>query len=219
VLTDLRYLARVTPAEIIGLIVVLLIMGIGLIGSVLPVVPGAGLVFLTALAHRLYFGDHGPGIWVLIILGLMAGLSLLLDYLASAYGAKRLGATWRGLTGAIVGGLIGAVFFNIPGILLGPFIGAFLFELLGGRKAGEAGKAGLGATLGLLGGAVAKFACCVMMIGLFTTNVLYRSFSMPGSAPAATAVVVGAPAQPAPATPIPPTNAPPDSLLPQPEAR
>jgi uncharacterized protein YqgC (DUF456 family) len=101
-------------------------------------------------------------------------LSVLLDYLASMWGAKRFGATWRGVAGAAVGGLIG-IFFNLPGILLGPFIGATLFELAGGYKLKEATHAGLGATLGLLAGVIGKCGICALMIGLFAANVIYRS--------------------------------------------
>jgi uncharacterized protein YqgC (DUF456 family) len=103
-------------------------------------------------------------------------VSLVMDYVASVYGAKRLGATWRGAVGAIVGALIG-MFFNLPGILLGPFVGAVVFEMAGGREIKGASKAGIGATLGLLAGAVGKLACCVAMITLFSFNVIYRSGS------------------------------------------
>ena len=100
--------------------------------------------------------------------------SLLLDYLATVYGAKRLGATWRGAVGAVVGGLIG-LFLGLPGILLGPFLGAVALEMAGGREWKEASRAGVGATLGLLAGAIGKLGCCVGMVGLFLVNVIYRS--------------------------------------------
>ena len=67
------------------------------------------------------------------------------------------------------------LFFNIPGVLLGPFVGALLFEWIGGRPLGESTKAGLGATLGLLAGAVGKLAGCLAMMGLFGLNVVWRS--------------------------------------------
>jgi hypothetical protein len=89
-------------------------------------------------------------------------------------GAKKLGATWKGVTGAVVGGLVG-LFFSIPGILLGPFIGATLFELIGDREFRDAVRAGTGATLGLLVGAVGKTALGLAMVLLFTVNVIQRS--------------------------------------------
>ena len=162
-----------TAEQIIGLSLALLVMCVGLAGSILPGIPSTPLVLITAIGHRLYFGETGPGNWVLIILAAITAFSLLVDYLASMYGAKKLGATWRGVFGAVVGGLIG-IFFNLPGILLGPFIGAVVFEMAGGRKFKEAGRAGLGATLGLLGGAIVKLGCCMAMMGLFVWDVIQR---------------------------------------------
>ena len=163
-----------TTEQVIGLIVTLLVMCVGAVGSVLPLLPGTPVVLIAAIGHKLYFGDKGAAIWVLVVLGVITGLSLLLDYAATYFGAKKLGATWKGSTGAIVGGLIG-LFFNIPGVLLGPFIGALLFEWVGGRPFGESARAGLGATLGLLAGAAGKLAGCVAMMGLFGLNVVWRS--------------------------------------------
>jgi hypothetical protein len=165
-----------TTEQIIGLILALLVMGVGVAGSILPGLPGTPLVLIASIAHKLYFGPTGAAWWVLAILAALTAISIAVDYAASVYGAKRLGATWRGAVGAIVGGLIG-LFFSLPGILLGPFVGAFLFEMAGGRKWRDASKAGVGATLGLLAGALGKLACCVAMILLFTANVLLRSLA------------------------------------------
>lgn len=152
-------------------------MLIGVAGSILPGLPSTPLVFVAAIGHRLYFGETSAAFWVLTILGILTALSLVLDYAASMYGAKRLGATWRGVVGAIVGGLIG-LFFNIPGIILGPLIGAMVFEMAGGREWREASRAGVGATLGVLAGTLGKLICCLLMVGLFIGNVVYRSLSL-----------------------------------------
>ena len=170
------YSGAMTTAQIVGLILALLVMGVGVAGSILPGVPSTPLVLIAAIGHKLYFGPMGAAWWVLLILAAFTVLSLVMDYVASVYGAKKLGATWRGAVGAIVGGLIG-LFFSLPGILLGPFIGAFLFEMAGGREWREASKAGVGATLGLLAGALGKLACCVAMMVLFTVNVIIRSLA------------------------------------------
>jgi uncharacterized protein YqgC (DUF456 family) len=111
---------------------------------------------------------------VLIVLVLLMLASLGLDFLATVVGARKLGATWRGAVGAVVGGMIG-LFFGLPGIILGPLLGAVLLELLGRKEFKKALQAGTGAVLGLLLGAVGKFALCVMMILLFAVNVVLRS--------------------------------------------
>ena len=74
----------------------------------------------------------------------------------------------------MIGGVVG-LFFSLPGIILGPFIGATLFELLGRKELKSAARAGVGAVVGLLLGVVGKCSISVIMIALFTTNVIYRS--------------------------------------------
>jgi len=163
-----------TTEQIIGLLFAWLLMCIGVAGSILPGLPGTPLVLAAAVGHKFYFGPSGVAWWVLVVLAAFTAASLVVDYMASVYGAKRLGATWRGAVGAIVGGLIG-LFFNLPGILIGPFVGAVVFEMAGGRQWREASRAGAGATLGLLAGTLGKLTCCLIMMGLFTANVLYRT--------------------------------------------
>jgi uncharacterized protein len=164
----------VTAEQIIGLSLALLVMLCGLVGSIIPGLPGTPLVLVAAVAHRLYFGAASANNWVLGGLVVLTLLSFAFDYFASMVGAKKLGATWRGIVGAVVGGLIG-LFFGFPGIILGPFLGALLLEMAAGRKLKPAAQAGFGALLGLLAGAVGKLAICVAMIGLFAVNVVWRS--------------------------------------------
>jgi uncharacterized protein len=163
-----------TYGEIIGLSLTLLVMLIGLVGCIVPGFPGTPLVLVAAVGHRLYFGAASASTLVLGILSALTLLSLLFDFLAGMVGAQKMGATWRGVTGAVVGGIIG-LFFSLPGILLGPFLGAMVFELLGGREIRPAAKAGVGATIGLLAGIVGRFATGVVMMLLFATNVIMRS--------------------------------------------
>src|SRR5688572_4752467 len=160
--------------QIIGLSLALFVMCIGLAGSVLPGIPSTPLVMLVAIGHRLWFGEAGASNLALITLGLLMVVSLVMDYLASMYGAKRLGATWRGVLGAVVGGVVG-IFFALPGIIVGPFVGAVLFELMGGREWKPAARAGLGAMIGLFVGAVGKLACCAAMMALFAFSVVMQS--------------------------------------------
>jgi hypothetical protein len=163
-----------TFEQIIGLSLALFVMFIGLAGSILPGVPSTPLVLAAAVGHRLYFGSASVSNFVLVLLALLTLFSLLVDYLASMFGAKKLGATWRGVLGAVVGALIG-LFFTLPGIILGPFLGALIFEMAGGREFNEAARAGTGAVLGLLAGAIGKLACCFAMMALFTFSVVSRS--------------------------------------------
>ena len=160
-----------TAVEVTGFVLALLAMRVGLLGAVVPGVPGPPLIFAAALGHRLALGEHGVAWWVLAVLAVLAIFSVGLDFLATSYGAKKMGATWRGAVGAALGAMVG-LFWAPPGLILGPLLGAMLLEMLAGREWREAAKAGVGAVLGLLAGTVGKVACSMAMIGFFVGQVL-----------------------------------------------
>lgn len=142
------------------------LVALGLAGLILPAIPGAPLLFLGLVAAAWAEGFAYVGAWMLAVLGLMTLLTWGVDFAATAFGARRFGATSRAAWGAALGTLVG-LFFGLPGILLGPFIGAMIGELAGNRPPGEAARAGLGATLGLAFGAAVKVALAFAMIGVF----------------------------------------------------
>lgn len=160
--------------QMIGLGLALGLMLLGTAGSLLPGIPSTPLVLGAAVLHRLWFGEQGAGWLALAVLVVLTLLSLLLDYLATMYGARKLGATWKGVTGAVLGVMIG-VFFGLPGIILGPFLGALVFEWLGGQQLRKAARAGGGAVLGLFAGALGKTACCLAMTGIFFASVVWQA--------------------------------------------
>jgi uncharacterized protein YqgC (DUF456 family) len=166
--------------EILGFALAVLVMGVGLIGTVVPGIPGAPLILVAAVGHKIYFRDAGASYFALGVLALLTVLSLVLDFLGTMFGAKKLGATWRGITGAMIGAVVG-LFFSLPGLILGPIIGAFLFEWAGGREWKESARAGAGAMLGMVLGALGKAACCVMMIAIFAFSVILNSAHPPAA--------------------------------------
>lgn len=143
----------------------LLVLG-GLAGVVVPALPGVPMVFAGLVLAAYATGFEPVGWGTIGVLGLLTALAWLLDFLAAALGAKRLGASPRAFWGATFGALVG-IFFGLAGILLGPFVGAVVAELSTGRSASQAGRAGLGAWLGTIIGAAAKLAIAFLMIGIF----------------------------------------------------
>lgn len=150
----------------------LLLIAAGFAGMVLPALPGPPLLlgglFLAAWAED--FTPVGTG--TLVVLSLLCVLALVLDFVAGALGAKRYGASGAAVTGALVGAVVG-IFLGPLGLLIGPFAGAMLGELATGRPWQQAGRAGVGATLGMLLGIVAKVVIGIVMLG---TYVLVRVF-------------------------------------------
>lgn len=138
----------------------------GLLGVVLPVLPGVPVMYLGMLLVAWSDGFERIGFWTLLALALLTGLSILADLLSSILGAQRVGASRLALIGATLGALIG-LFFGLPGVVLGPFIGAFSGELLHSRRGGLATKVGVATWIGLVLGAIAKLCIALMMLGLF----------------------------------------------------
>lgn len=139
---------------------------LGLAGTVLPLLPGALLVF-AGLFLAAWTDDFARvGGVALVLIGLLGGLSFLVDFLATLFGAKRAGASPQALVGATVGALVG-IFFSLPGLILGPFIGAVAGEFLARRQLAQAGKVGLGTWIGLVLGSVAKIVIVFLMIATF----------------------------------------------------
>ncbi len=148
------------------------LMLIGLIGSVLPFIPGSPLILLGAFIYA-WYTDFLVVTWgTLVILLLLTVLSQILDYLTSILGAKKFGASRWGMSGAFLGGIIGLFSGGILGILIGPFIGALLLELLHGQDLPASLKIGLGTLVGFLGGAIGKIIMALTMIGIFLVKII-----------------------------------------------
>lgn len=141
----------------------------GLLGLLLPVLPGPPLLFAGLLAAAWAEDFAYIGAPTLTLLAVLALLTYVVDFAATALGAKRFGASKRAAIGAALGALVGLA-FGIPGVLLGPFIGAVIGELTAQRGLGDAGRAGLGATIGLVLGAAGKLVIALSMLGLFAAS-------------------------------------------------
>ena len=140
----------------------------GIVGTVVPALPGAPLVFLGLLIAAWVDRFQRVGWITLTVLGVLTVASFLLELLATRHGAQRVGASPLAAFGATVGAIVG-LFFSIPGLILGPFVGAFAGEYLSRRSWKQAGRAGLGTWLGLVLGIAAKLTIVFLMLGLFVT--------------------------------------------------
>lgn len=146
-------------------IAVILVL-VGIAGTILPALPGLPLVFAGMLLGA-WAGDFNHiGVPTLIVLGVLTTLSLVVDFWATALGAKRVGASRKAVAGAVIGTFVG-IFFGPIGLFAGPFIGALAGELLHGRDVGQAARVGFGTWLGVVFGTVLKLALAFTMVGLF----------------------------------------------------
>ena len=153
------------PVTIVLWIAAGVLIVIGALGLIVPILPGAPLIFLGALLAAWAEDFAYIGLWSLIGLGVLTALAVAVDFIAGAFGVNRFGASGRAVTGATLGAIVG-LFFGLVGVLVGPFIGAVIGELSVRRNLAAAGRAGIGAALGLALGTAAKLAIAFAMIGI-----------------------------------------------------
>jgi len=156
--------------ELFWWIITIVLFAVGLIGSVLPVVPGSTIILAAAIVHRIVLGPEKSIGWrTIVILILLTLATYALDVFAGYFGAKYFGATKWGTLGAIAGALIG-LFFGIIGLFAGPIVGAVAGEFIAGKRMVDAGRAGWGSLLGNIGGMIAKLVIALAMITIFLVN-------------------------------------------------
>lgn len=152
-------------------IVAVILVIAGLAGTILPALPGIPLVFGGLLLAAWADGFRHVGGWTIGVLVVLTLASFAIDLVATAMGAKRVGASRLALLGATVGAVAG-IFFGFIGIFIGPFVGAVVGELahrrrLAGADVGHAARVGAGTWVGLLLGTVLKLVLAFSMVGLF----------------------------------------------------
>ena len=131
--------------------IVLLILGIlciliGLVGCVIPMLPGPPLSYIGIwLLEWSRFADYSANL--LIVLGILVIFITIADNVVPIYMTKKFGGTKWGIWGATVGLFVG-FFFGLPGTIAGPFIGALVFELIAGTKTDHAIKSASGTFIG-----------------------------------------------------------------------
>lgn len=157
---------------IVWWVLAVLIVITGLIGTVLPVLPGVPIMFAGLVLAAWLGGFEVVGWGTIAVLGALTALAILIDILSAAFGARRLGASPRAFWGATIGAVAG-LFFGLPGIILGPFVGAVTAEFSAGHGARQAGRSGYGVWLGMVLGTAAKLAIAFLMVGIFLTKYFF----------------------------------------------
>jgi len=150
---------------------VIALFAVGLIGTVVPALPGTTIILAAAIIHRSVLGAEKSIGWkTIVVLVLLTLLSYVFDFLGSYFGAKYFGATKWGTFGAILGALVGLC-FGLIGLFVGPVIGAIIGEVIAGKRMIDAGRAGWGSLLGNIGAMLAKLIIALAMIIIFLIAV------------------------------------------------
>lgn len=158
---------------LLAIVGVLLVVA-GLLGCILPVLPGPPLSILGLLALWAGRGfeahTFGAGLFIALLAAVV--VVTVLDYLVPLWGAKRYGASKAGVWGAAIGMIAGIFFFPPFGMLVGTFLGAAAGELAAGREGGAAGRAAWGVFVGTMAGIVLKLACSGVVTWYFFVELL-----------------------------------------------
>src|SRR5690625_4333599 len=112
-------------------ILIALILLIGVFGSILPILPGAPLSFLTLLVSK-FFNFTELSWWVIGLFGFFTLLSVVLDYIIPVVTTKRMGGSRFGMIGLLIGFAVGLIFspFGFISLFLCLFLVALLGELM-----------------------------------------------------------------------------------------
>ncbi|MBN1848446.1 MAG: DUF456 domain-containing protein [Deltaproteobacteria bacterium] len=157
-----------TTLIILGLILAI----IGLIGCVLPIIPGPVLSFLSLVLLSFAKGwEPFSAVFWIVMAGLMILVSVL-DYIFPAVGAKKSGATKAGMWLSIIGMIIGIFVFPPWGMFIGAFIGGVTGEIISGRKGKEALRVGWGIFWGNMVSIGLKLAYSSMVIFFYIQEMI-----------------------------------------------
>jgi|SRR3990167_4513565 len=144
----------------------------GIIGAIIPIIPSVSWMFAVALVFGIIDKFEHLHWWELLILGLLALISIILDNISGLVGAKRTGASKWGMAGGFVGGLIGLFFFPPFGAIIGMILGVVILEIIYNKNNKRAVKSASGVILGNLANIIINLVLCFIFIGLFILFVL-----------------------------------------------
>ena len=148
------------------ILVAILLVVIGIAGTILPMLPGVPLVYAGLLLAAWHDSFDKVSILTMVIIGIVALLAWAVDFVASIMTAKKVGASKYALWGAGIGALVG-ILGGIPGLIIGPAIGAIIGELITHKDAAKATTVGIAAGLGFVLALAVKIVLALTMLAVF----------------------------------------------------
>jgi uncharacterized protein YqgC (DUF456 family) len=173
-----RGINNLTPVEIAGLTIFILVLFAGIFSTVLGI-PGTIIILLDVILYALITGFGKIGVKIIVVLIVIAILAEGLDFVLGMSGAARMEITrkivWVSALSSLAGAMIlTPVFFGlgtVMGIFLGGFVCVLIFELLHQSKLKPALRADLGTFLARVAGTLVKGFCALVMIVITMSNI------------------------------------------------
>lgn len=152
-------------------ILVAVLMVVGIVGAILPAIPGVTLVFGGVVLAAWIDDFTRIPVWLVVLCAVLTIVAWVIDYVAAAAGAKTMGASRLAVVGAFAGTVVG-IFTGLWGLLFMPLAGAAIGEFIARRDAIHASKVGVATWLGLVVGTAAKLAIAFAMVGAVIVALL-----------------------------------------------
>jgi hypothetical protein len=158
--------------NILVTILSILLILTGLVGIIIPILPGSPFILLGLVIFGLFTGKIA--ISTLIFLGILILTLSIVNYLIGIFEIKKLGATSYGIWGGVIGIIIGLVFspFGLISIFICPILGTIIGEVIGGKKLLASTKISLGHLIGYFISIILEFTLASYMIYIFIISLI-----------------------------------------------
>ena len=157
--------------ETTALILSIILFIAGLLGTILPILPGVALIYGGMLLYGYMTNFATLDANFFLLQGLVLAFIFSVDFFASAVGTRRFNGSKQAAWGAIIGTILGLLFLGPLGIVIGPFLGAVVSELLRGIPLKQSILVGFGTLVGILGGTILKLCAEILMIVYFFMRI------------------------------------------------
>jgi uncharacterized protein YqgC (DUF456 family) len=168
--------------DIAIIVVGILLLIIGFVGSVLPVLPGPPLSYSALLLLLLHPAaravmETNNFIW-LIVLGILTLFITAIDYYMPIWGTQKFGGTKAGSRGSTIGLMVAVLLTLLTSglgailIIVGPFLGAYLGEKHAGQTNVLALQSAKGSFLGFIAGTFMKVLMVTAIAVYFTVLLI-----------------------------------------------
>lgn len=159
--------------EIILVLVAVVGLAFALTGIIIPGLPGIPVLWVLVAVDYWFLGYlEIPGM-TMFWLTILAVITLVIDYLATALGVKKRGGSLPGTIGSVIGLIAGLAVFQIPGMLIGCFLGALLGELIKGHELDKAAYIAVGALFGYATATILKLGAMI----IYAAVIFYHIFA------------------------------------------
>ena len=153
-------------------IITAMFFGIGLLGTLLPGIPGVGLVYAAIVFYAIADKFTSIEFSTVLVFGLLTIFASIAQYVGSIWGAKYAGAKTKALAGTLIGSLMGT--FGGPlGIFIGAFIGALVGALLENTDSYTAVRVAFLSVIGILSGTIIQLFLSIVLIISFLIAIFF----------------------------------------------